>query len=143
MACQYILEDVGGSALELFNTQQQLPDDTVPTILINDLSVNDQPIVLVLDDYHTIHPSSIHTGLQFLLDHLPHNLHITVSTRTDPPWALARFRASNRLIEIRAQDLRFDKKEAAEFLNRTMDLELSVDDISALEERTEGWIAGL
>jgi LuxR family maltose regulon positive regulatory protein len=79
----------------------------------------------------------------FLLDHLPDNLHIIVSTRTDPPWSLARFRARNQLIEIRAQDLRFNREEAAEFLNHTMGLNLSVEDVVALEERTEGWAAGL
>jgi LuxR family maltose regulon positive regulatory protein len=142
-ACRSILEDVGESALELFNTQQSLPDDTVPTILINDLTAYDRSMVLILDDYHTIQSPSIHKGLQFLLDHLPHNLHIIVSTRTDPPWPLGRFRASNQLIEIRAQDLRFSIEEAAEFLNRTMGLNLSLEDISALEERTEGWAAGL
>jgi LuxR family transcriptional regulator, maltose regulon positive regulatory protein len=142
-ACRPILEDVGESALELFSTQQSLPDDTVPTLLINDLTANDRPILLVLDDYHTIQTPSIHAGLQFLLDHLPHNLHIIISTRTDPPWPLARLRASNQLIEIRAQDLRFSIEEAAEFLNRTMGLNLSHEDIAALEERTEGWAAGL
>jgi LuxR family maltose regulon positive regulatory protein len=142
-ACRSILEDVGESALELFNTQQLLPDDTVPTILINDITTHDRSIVLVLDDYHAIQTPSIHAGLQFLLDHLPRNLHIIVSTRTDPPWPLARFRARNQLIEIRAQDLRFSIEEAAKFLNRTMGLNLSLEDVAALEERTEGWIAGL
>jgi LuxR family maltose regulon positive regulatory protein len=142
-ACRFILEDVGESALELFNTQQPLPDDTVPTILINDLAMHDQPFVLVLDDYHTIQTPSIHAGLKFLLDHLPHNLHIIVSTRTDPPWPLSRLRARNQLVEIRAQDLRFSVEEAAEFLNHTMGLNLSVEEVASLEERTEGWIAGL
>jgi LuxR family maltose regulon positive regulatory protein len=142
-ACRSILEDVGESALQLFNTQQLLPDDTVPTILINDLTTHDRSIVLVLDDYHAIQTPSIHAGLQFLLDHLPQNLHIIVSTRTDPPWPLARFRARNQLIEIRAQDLRFSIEEAAEFLNRTMGLNLSLEEVAALEERTEGWAAGL
>ena len=142
-ACRSILEDVGESALELFNTQQPLPDDTVPTILINDLTTHDRSIVLVLDDYHAIQTPSIHAGLQFLLEHLPRNLHMIVSTRTDPPWPLARFRARNQLIEIRIQDLRFSVKEAAEFLNRTMGLNLAVEEVTALEERTEGWIAGL
>jgi LuxR family maltose regulon positive regulatory protein len=142
-ACRSILEDVGESALELFNTQQPLPDDTVPTILINDLTTHDRSIVLVLDDYHAVQTPSIHAGLQFLLDHLPRNLHIIVSTRTDPPWPLARFRARNQLIEIRARDLRFCIREAAEFLNRTMKLNLAVEEVAALEERTEGWIAGL
>jgi LuxR family maltose regulon positive regulatory protein len=53
-ACQSVLEDVGQSALELFSTSQPLPDDTVPTILINDLTTHDRPIVLVLDDYQEI-----------------------------------------------------------------------------------------
>jgi LuxR family maltose regulon positive regulatory protein len=142
-ACRSILEDVGESALELFNTQQPLPDDTVPTILINDLATRDRSIALVLDDYHAIQTPSIHAGLKFLLDHLPHNLHIIVSTRTDPPWPLSRLRARNLLVEIRAQDLRFSLKEAAEFLNRTMGLNLSVEEVASLEDRTEGWIAGL
>ena len=142
-ACRSILEDVGESALELFSTPQPLPDETVPTILINDLTTHDQSIVLVLDDYHMIQTASIHAGLLFLLDHLPHNLHIIVSTRTDPPWPLARFRARNQLIEIRAQDLRFSVEEAAQFLNRTMQLNLADEQVAALEERTEGWIAGL
>jgi LuxR family maltose regulon positive regulatory protein len=142
-ACRSILEDVGESAFDLFNTQQPLPDDTVPTILINDLSTHGRSIMLVLDDYHAIHNPSIHAGLQFLLDHLPHNLHIIVSTRIDPPWSLARFRARNQLVEVRAQDLRFSVEEAAEFLNRTMELNLALEQVAALEERTEGWIAGL
>ncbi|MGW8251393.1 MAG: AAA family ATPase, partial [Anaerolineales bacterium] len=142
-ACQSVAGEVGESALELFSTPQALPDEAVPTILINDLTTQEQSIVLVLDDYHVIQSTSIHAGLQFLLDHLPNNLHIIVSTRTDPPWPLARFRARNQLIEIRAQDLRFSGEEAAEFLNDTMGLNLAVDEVAALEERTEGWVAGL
>jgi hypothetical protein len=91
-----------------------------PTILINDLITQGRPVVLVLDDYHEIQNPSIHAGLLFLLEHLPHNLHLLLSTRTDPPWPLARFRARSRLVEIRAQDLRFSIAETKEFLNRTM-----------------------
>ena len=142
-ACQSVFADVGETALELLGTQQPLPADTVPTLLINDLIKQDGSIVLVLDDYHEIQTPSIHASLLFLLDHLPENLHIIVSTRTDPPWPLARYRARNRLVEIRAQDLRFSFDEAAEFLKRTMRLDLSAEDVVALESRTEGWVAGL
>ncbi|MBN1992995.1 MAG: hypothetical protein JW953_09855, partial [Anaerolineae bacterium] len=142
-ACQFIVGNVGEAALELFNTPQPLPDDTVPIILINDLATQDQSMVLVLDDYHEIQNPALHAGFLFLLDHLPENLHLVVSTRIDPPWPLARFRARNQLNEIRAQDLRFSLAETAEFLNRTMDLALSAADVAALAERTEGWVAGL
>ena len=142
-ACQSVLNGVGATALELFSPPQPLPDETVPTILINDFVTHPKSVVLVLDDYHEIKNPSIHASLLFLLDHLPDNLYIVVSTRIDPPWPLARYRARNQLIEVRAQDLRFSVEEAAEFLNRTMNLDLSAENVAALEERTEGWIAGL
>jgi LuxR family maltose regulon positive regulatory protein len=142
-ACQTVQEGVGRAALELLQTAHPLPDDTIPTILINDLTSQDGSLVLVLDDYHQIQNPSIHAGLLFLLDHLPHNLHIVISSRSDPPWPLARYRARNQLTEIRAQDLRFSREEATEFLDRTMGLNLSAGEVAALEERTEGWAAGL
>jgi len=142
-ACQTILAGAGKAALELLSTPQPLPDETVPTILINDITTHSKPVVLVLDDYHEIRTPAIHNSLLFLLDHLPDNLYVVISTRVDPPWPLARYRVRNRLIEIRAQDLRFSFDEATEFLNRTMRLDLSAQDVTALEERTEGWIAGL
>ena len=142
-ACQSVRPGVGESALALLKSPQPLPDDAVPTILVNDLAGLDSDLVLVLDDYHAIQNGSVHAALSFLLDHLPDKLHIVLSTRVDPPWPLARFRARNQLIEIRAQDLRFTTEEAAAFLNQVMGLNLSTDDVAALEARTEGWIAGL
>lgn len=142
-ACQSIVDGVGAAALELLSTPQALPEDTVPTSLINDLASQNRSVVLVLDDYHEIQNPAIHAGLLFLLDHLPDNLHLVVSTRTDPPWPLARYRARNQLLELRAQDLRFSLAETTEFLKHTMGLELSAADVTALAERTEGWVAGL
>jgi LuxR family maltose regulon positive regulatory protein len=78
-----------------------------------------------------------------LLDHLPPQMHLVIATREDPHLPLARYRARGQLTELRAVDLRFTPTEAADFLNRVMGLNLAEDDISALEARTEGWIAGL
>jgi LuxR family transcriptional regulator, maltose regulon positive regulatory protein len=142
-ACQSVQAEVGQSALELLPTPLALADDTIPTILINDLARRDGGMVLVLDDYQVINNPSIHGGLSFLLDHLPEKLHLILSTRVDPPWPLARFRARNQLIELRAADLGFTTGEAAAFLNHTMGLNLSPEEAAALEARTEGWIAGL
>ncbi len=142
-ACQSVQDGVGESALALFRAPQPLPVEAVPSILINDLARLDRDLVLVLDDYHAIHNETIHAAFSFLLEHLPGKLHILVSTRVDPPWPLARFRARNQLIEVRAQDLRFTTEEAASFLNRIMGLNLTIENVAALEERTEGWVAGL
>lgn len=142
-ACQSIQRGVGESGLALLQSPQPLPDETIPTLLINDLVKLKNDLVLVLDDYHEIHNPSIHTALSFLLDHLPEKLHLVFSTRVDLPWPLARFRARNQLIEIRAADLRFTTDETAAFLNQVMSLNLSAENVSALEARTEGWIASL
>jgi LuxR family maltose regulon positive regulatory protein len=143
IACQTIQREIGESALELLQTPQSLPDGVIPTLLINDLVKLKNDFVLVLDDYHEIHNPSIHADVSFLLDHLPDKLHFVISTRVDPPWPLARFRARDQLIEIRSADLRFTTEEAAAFLNQVMGLSLSSENVSALEARTEGWIASL
>lgn len=142
-ACQSIVPEIGQSAMALLQTLQQLPDDAIPIILINDLDKSGADLVLVLDDYQAIQSPSIHAALAFLLEHLPNTFHVVISTRVDPPWPLARYRARGQMVEIRAPDLRFTPDETAAFLNECMGLGLSANDIAALEARTEGWIASL
>jgi len=112
--------------------------------LINELSqATQQDIVLVLDDLHVISQPRIHEGLSFLLDHMPQQMHVVLSTRIDPPWSLARMRVRREMIELRLDDLRFSPEESAAFLRDATGIDLLPDDLAALEERTEGWIAGL
>lgn len=142
-ACQSIHPELGETSLALLQTPQPLPGETIPTLLINDIVQLQSELVVVLDDYHTIQNTAIHAALSFLVEHLPDNFHLILSTRADPPWPLARLRALNRLIEIRAADLRFTTEEAQAFLRQVMELEISDEEVSALEARTEGWIASL
>ncbi len=142
-ACQTVQAGVGASAQAILQLPQPPSEETIPTILINDIASLDRELVLILDDYHAIQNETIHSALFFLLEHLPKKLRLVISTRVDPPWPLARFRARNQLIEIRAQDLRFTTEEAASFLNQVMGLNLTTGDVAVLEERTEGWVAGL
>ena len=113
------------------------------TSLINDLAAVPGEFVLVLDDYQVIRTQWIHTAIDFLLNHQPPNLHLVLVTRKDPPISLSRLRVRAEVMEIRADDLRFTIEEAAAFLSQTLDLNLSVETVAALESRTEGWIAGL
>jgi len=98
----------GQSVRALFQTPQIVPEENIPTFLINDLDQLQEDLVLILDDYHLIQNPAIHKAVSFLLDHLPARLHPIISTRIDPPWPLARLRARNQLVEIRAADLRFN-----------------------------------
>ena len=130
-------------AMAMLHSAQPPPTDAILTFLINQLASTSGHKVLVLDDYHLVDSSPVVETLSFLLDHLPPQAHLVIATRVDPQLPLSRLRATGRLAEIRAADLRFTSAEAAEFLNRVMGLQLSEEDVLALENRTEGWIAGL
>src|SRR5579872_1368946 len=137
----------GASALALLHGSdpQRLPSmETILTVWINGLAtLPHEEAVLILDDYHLITAPPIHQSVTYLVDHLPHRLHLVIATRADPPLPLARLRARGHLIEIRVADLRFTAEETTAFLVRTLGLHLSGEDIAAIEARTEGWIAGL
>ena len=134
---------VGESALALLDAPQPPPIETALTTLLNDLGAAAGEIVLVLDDYHVIDARDVQDGMAFLLDHLPAGLHVVIASRADPALPLARMRARGELAEIRAAELRFTADEAAAYLNETMGLQLTAQDVAALEGRTEGWIAAL
>jgi len=127
----------------LYQSPQLPPIETICTTLLNEISSFDGDIVLVLDDYHVISNPEIQVVLTFLLDHQLPDLHLVILTRADPALPLARLRARGQLTEIRAADLRFTLEEATAFLNEMMGLKLTPQEVSTLEARTEGWIAGL
>ena len=135
--------DLGASAFALIQSPQVPPIKSILTELINDLIAFSDPFASVLDDYHFIDSQPIHEALIFLIDHLPANMNLVITTREDPALPLARLRALDHLTEIRALDLRFTQEETDAFLRNVMGLELSRQDVAALEDRTEGWAVGL
>jgi len=135
--------EVVADARALFQSSQQPRLKAALNALINGLATAPANFVLVLDDYHVIEQQTIHEALTYLLDHLPPQMHLVIAGRADPPLPLARLRTRNQLTEIRIADLRFTPGEAATFLNQAMGLDLSIEEIAALEARTEGWISGL
>jgi LuxR family maltose regulon positive regulatory protein len=142
-ALQTIAANVGEGVMGLLQSPQPLPIERILTALLNEITTIPDNFVLVLDDYHLIEAQPIDEALTFLLDHLPPQMHLVITTREDPQLPRARYRARGQLTELRASDLRFIPSEAAGFLNQVMGLNLSAEDIAALESRTEGWIAGL
>ncbi len=145
-ALQKLWPTAGRDIVPMLTASRPIPPQAILTILINELSAapSDSPCLLALDDLHLVTAAPIHEGLGFFIEHMPEELKIVIGTRTDPEdLPLARLRARRQLAEIRLSDLRFTPEEAAEFLTRSMKLPLSAADIAALEERTEGWIAGL
>ena len=142
-ALQGVEPNFGVALSELLQTQLSVQPETIIIRLVNELSRYEQRFILVLDDYHVVINPKIHDALEFLLDHLPGHLTLIIATRVDPPLALSRLRVRGQLLEIRADDLRFSSSEVAELLNDKLNLELSDQALLSLEERTEGWVAGL
>lgn len=110
---------------------------------INELESHKSEIALVLEDFHFITDPVILKGMEFLFEHLPANLHLLITSRSVPNIALARLRARNQLDELRAPDLKFTYDESRVFLRGTMGLKLNDAETKELENRTEGWVAGL
>ena len=127
----------------LVNEIDSLPADRATELIPREIKELKAGFILVLDDYHVIETPAIHQHLSFLLDHLPPQMHLVISTRADPPLPLARLRSRDQLIELHESDLRFTRAETAAFLNEAMSLSLTPEQSAALETRTEGWIAGL
>ncbi|MFC1879120.1 LuxR C-terminal-related transcriptional regulator [Chloroflexota bacterium] len=142
-ALQSVVSNIGEGVLVMLQSPKLPPAETLLIPLINEIAAIPDRILLVLDDYHVIDAQPVHDALSFLLENMPPQMHLVIATREDPDLPLSRFLARGQLTELRAADLRFSSSEAAEFLNQVMGLNLSTEDIAALENRTEGWIAGL
>lgn len=144
-ALRTCLPNVGTLALAMLHSSEPPPLTTILTALLNELgAIHDPlPLLLILDDFHVINDPAIHEGLTYLVEHLPTHLHVVLATRIDPDLPLARWRVRGDLVEMRAADLRFTAEETTSFFTHVLGDLLSSDEVQRLEQRTEGWVAGL
>jgi LuxR family transcriptional regulator, maltose regulon positive regulatory protein len=117
-------------------------DDVIDEVALL-LAEQPEPRVLVLDDYHVMTAPDVRHTVAALLERLPAQAHLVISTRQDPSLPLARLRAHGELLELRADALRFTDQEAKVFLSDRMGVQLSDDELATLMARTEGWPAVL
>jgi LuxR family maltose regulon positive regulatory protein len=142
-AVQSIHQEIGEEARQILSAPQLRSTEPVAISLINDISELAYDLIVVLDDYHLIEAGQVHNSLSYLLEHQPPNLHLILITRVDPPLSLARLRAHDQLVGIRAGDLQFSSEEAAMLFNNVMLLNLKSEQVEALNRRAEGWIVSL
>ena len=141
-ALKVVKETIGLGVWDALHAAQPLEINNLLIGLLNEITEINQPFVLVLDDYHSITEVDIHEILIFILENQPPNMHLIISSRSDPPWPLARFRARQEMTEIRIKELRFTHQEVFSLLNSILEIELSMQDVMILDARIEGWIAG-
>lgn len=143
VALQQINSSLGIDTLTALQSSQSPQVEILLTMLVNEIAASEKKMTLVLDDCHLITNQSIFDALEFLLNHMPPYMHLVIAGRVDPSIPFSRWRAGGQLAEIRSDDLRFTEAEVIAFLNDLMKLDLSQEDIKALDKRTEGWVAGL
>ena len=142
-ALQTVAAQTGERVLEQLRSPQPPPTEALLTNLLNEIAAITDEFLLVLDDYHLVDAQLVDEALTFLLEHLPPQMHLVMTTREDPQLPLPRLRVRGQLTELRATDLRFTAEETAVFLNQIMNHILSRHECAAREASTVGWIAGL
>lgn len=122
---------------------RELQKELLIEAIINDLTTIGESFVLVLEDYGFIHNQEIHDILDSLIRLCPPNLQLVVTTRRDPPFSMQHLRASGKITELRQRDLRFSSAEIVNFFHRAVGFEINDEQTEMIEQRIEGWPAGL
>ncbi len=117
--------------------------DTLLTPLLNEMFALKELLYLCLDDYHLIDNTQIHQDMVFFIENLPPTVHLIITTRSEPPYPLAKWRARGKMTEMRQKDLRFTRNETGSLLASIKELQLSNPQVEALHKKTEGWVTGL
>ena len=130
-------------ALPFIHSPEIHPAHIILTHLINDLECIQQPTTIVIDDYHLISSKEIHKALSFLLHNLPPKLQIVIVSRKELPFPISLLRAGNQVLELNIFDLRFTKQEIKAFVEGTLKVDLSHEELDEIDRKTEGWITSL
>ncbi|PAT01459.1 hypothetical protein CI105_06100 [Candidatus Izimaplasma bacterium ZiA1] len=142
-ALKEIESSIGSKLLDEIEIIDTIGIEAILISLINDLNNFQEQVVIVFDDYHFIEDIDIQKGVAFLLEHIPNNVSLVITTRNSLPLPLTKMRAKNKLIEITENELRFSKEEIGFFVNDYLPYKLSSKKIEIIEEKTEGWVTSL
>ncbi|MDI6840041.1 MAG: sigma 54-interacting transcriptional regulator [bacterium] len=112
---------------------------------INELldTLKDELFVFI-DDYQEVSESKlINNALNYLIEHQLPNLHLIISTRTYPPFQLAKLDAKQQLFTVKKEELKFTQEETQALFKDIYHTEVPEVELNKLEEYTKGWITAL
>ena len=112
------------------------------TVIIEALQRNDSGAYVFIDDAHLLAPEPTH-AFGRLIEQAPASTCFITASRCLPDLHLARARARGQLHEIQAEDLKFTFEELRDFIERSGAPALDEHDVTTLQQRTEGWVAGI
>lgn len=142
-AIRQVHPEVGSAALAMLQSPQLPPPEELLTPVLNEIESQQALFVVVIDDYHLIQTPAVHPYLNFLVDYQPPRMHTVIVSREDPPLPLHRLRARGQMLEIRQENIRFTLEESANFIENLVDQKVSLENLQAVEHRTEGWVTGM
>ena len=117
--------------------------ESIIDMLLNNISMLNKDLIFVIDDFHFIKNKDILTGMKYFSDNIPENVHFIIISRMKSSINLAKLRINREVAEIDSKELKFSLNETFEFLNDNMQLKMSEESVKMLNERAEGWAAGL
>src|SRR5262252_5520235 len=122
----------------------QRPERAVDALLNEALDHIDQPLVIVLDDYHHLGDAeAVHTAVDRILAYQPDVLHTIIVSRDAPPLQLSKLRSHGELAIIDRGDLLFTDDETQALFNQVFGLEVTAEQLAEFRERTQGWVMAL
>jgi LuxR family maltose regulon positive regulatory protein len=141
------LDDWSPSAADTLRKILKVPTLPPTNLIADEISVemdgSTDELILVLDDFHEIHDSSIHRFVESLLMRMPRSLRVAIVSRRTPPIALSRLRSQNLVLDIRLQDLQFDRGSTQALVKSHTGKDVDGQLLDKLEKIAEGWPAGL
>lgn len=130
------------TAANILHTQQEPRLERLMTAIINDL-IPLGPVVIVLDDVHVLNHAGLLRAIDFLIEHIPEQVHVILVARYDPPLSLARWRARGELNELRLEGLKFTYEEIEHIINDQFRLKIDAVALGQIHRLTDGWAAGI
>ena len=133
---------LGRRALQLLHRPRSALEHAVDA-LMNGVAGLERELAIALDDFHAVTDEYCLASIDYALAHLPPNARVILVTRVGPALRLGWLRAGGALTELRARELAFSPAESRELLVVHGHLELGMEQIEVLVDRTEGWPAAL
>lgn len=101
------------------------------------------PVSIFLDEFQVLTNKSLLTFFRELFEHVPANVRIFVGSRSVPDISLAKLLVNNQTTLLRANDLRFSRREVEQFFASRGAIEISREEIESVYLQTEGWPAAI
>lgn len=135
-------EDFDKELENLLNSYHQISNESLLNYIINEISYCKESFIVVLDDFHLVDSEEINSAIEYLIKFLPPHMHIIISTREDPKFSISKLRVNKQINEIRSDILKFNLDQINKMF-KLNDIDLSRNKLIELEQKVEGWPAGI